>query len=265
MPNKQLDDVQMCSADVAIPIDSVGVKNLQIPLLVRDRANGSQHTIAHVEVGVDLPASFKGTHMSRFVESLHGWGEKLDYDSMCTLLKGIQERLSARNAYVAFTFPYFVDLPSPATNRASRMNYEVTLTGSLEGDEMTCMLEVCVPVMTVCPCSKAISDEGAHSQRAEVRMQLIMNGFAWIEEFVEIANCSGSSPVYALLKREDEKHVTETAFANPTFVEDVVRAVAKQLEEHDKISWYRVEVESFESIHNHSAYAHIVSGNEPGR
>lgn len=256
---KQLQDIQMSSSEVAIPIDSVGVKNLRIPLSVRDRENEAQHTVAQVEVGVDLPAAFKGTHMSRFVEALEGFGEKLDYNSLKDLLAHIQERLTARNAFISFTFPYFMTLASPATKRKSRMNYEVTLTGALEENEMSCMLEVCVPVMTVCPCSKAISDEGAHSQRAEIRLQINMNGFAWIEEFIEIANNSGSSPVYSLLKREDEKFVTEDAFANPTFVEDVVRSVAKQLSEHEKIDWYRVEVESFESIHNHSAYAVIES------
>lgn len=256
---KQLQDIQMSSSEVAIPIDSVGVKNLRIPLSVRDRENEAQHTVAQVEVGVDLPAAFKGTHMSRFVEALEGFGEKLDYNSLKDLLAHIQERLTARNAFISFTFPYFMTLASPATKRKSRMDYEVTLTGALEENEMSCMLEVCVPVMTVCPCSKAISDEGAHSQRAEIRLQISMNGFAWIEEFIEIANNSGSSPVYSLLKREDEKFVTEDAFANPTFVEDVVRAVAKQLSEHEKIDWYRVEVESFESIHNHSAYAVIES------
>lgn len=256
---KQLQDIQMSSSEVAIPIDSVGVKNLRVPLSVQDRAKGAQHTVAQVEVGVDLPAAFKGTHMSRFVESLENFGENLDYNSLKDLLAQIQERLSARNAFISFTFPYFMTLQSPATKRNSRMDYEVTLTGALEENEMSCMLEVCVPVMTVCPCSKAISEEGAHSQRAEIRLQINMNGFAWIEEFIEIANNAGSSPVYSLLKREDEKYVTEYAFANPTFVEDVVRAVAKQLSEHEKIDWYRVEVESFESIHNHSAYAVIES------
>lgn len=256
---KKLQDIQMSTSEVAIPIDSVGVKNLRVPLSVRDRENGAQHTVADVEVGVDLPAAFKGTHMSRFVESLESFGEKLDYNSLKELLMQIQERLSARNAFISFTFPYFMTLSSPATKRKSRMNYEVTLTGALEENEMSCMLEACVPVMTVCPCSKAISDEGAHSQRAEIRLQINMNGFAWIEEFIEIANNAGSSPVYSLLKREDEKYVTEYAFANPTFVEDVVRAVAQQLSDHEKIDWYRVEVESFESIHNHSAYAVIES------
>lgn len=256
---KPLQDIQMSTSEVAIPIDSVGVKNLRVPLSVRDRESGAQHTVADVEVGVDLPAAFKGTHMSRFVESLESFGEKLDYNSLKELLMQIQERLSARNAFISFTFPYFMTLSSPATKRKSRMNYEVTLTGALEGNDMSCMLEACVPVMTVCPCSKAISDEGAHSQRAEIRLQINMNGFAWIEEFIEIANNAGSSPVYSLLKREDEKYVTEYAFANPTFVEDVVRAVAQQLSDHEKIDWYRVEVESFESIHNHSAYAVIES------
>ena len=256
MPS-QLEDIQMSSSAVAIPIDRVGVKNLRVPLAVRDRVAGSQRTVAEVEVGVDLPAAFKGTHMSRFVESLDGFGEHLDYNSLKQLLIDIQSRLAAQNAFITFKFPYFMNLASPATGRMSRMNYDITLTGAMKGDIMSCQMSVCVPVMTVCPCSKAISDEGAHSQRAEVRLCVEMNGFAWIEEFIEIANRSGSSPVYSLLKREDEKYVTEDAFANPTFVEDVVRAVAKQLDEHEKIDTYHVEVESFESIHNHSAYAVI--------
>ncbi len=252
-----MEDVQMSPAQVAMAIDRVGVRDLRLPIVIRDRAKGAQHSVARVDIGVDLPAEFKGTHMSRFVEALEGWSEELDYDSMRNLLLDIKERLHARKAYALFRFPYFLNKKAPATGRGGLMNYKCQLTGELKGDKPSFLLEVDVPVMTVCPCSKAISDEGAHSQRAMVRMQVRMRGFAWIEEFIEIAEESASSPVYSLLKREDEKFVTEAAFASPTFVEDVVRGVALRLETHPQVSWFRVEVESYESIHNHSAFATI--------
>jgi GTP cyclohydrolase I len=161
---------------------------------------------------------------------------------------------------VHLRFPYFRDVQAPATGAPGVMAYHCRLTGELaHNDRPAFLLEVAVPVMTVCPCSKAICADAAHSQRAEVRIRCRFTGFVWVEEIIDLAAAAGSSPVYTLLKREDEKHVTETAFANPTFVEDVVRAAAHDLENHPRVTWYRVEVESFESIHNHSAYAVIES------
>lgn len=252
-----MEDVQNSPAQVAMPIDRVGVKGLKLPLVVRDRAHGSQHTVATVDIGVDLPAAFKGTHMSRFVEVLEDWSEKLDYHSMKRLLETVKTRLNAHKAYALFRFPYFVRKNAPATDSSGLVWYECRLTGELGHGKPSFLLELEVPVMTVCPCSKAISDEGAHSQRAVVRMSVRMTGFNWMEEFIELAEAAGSSPVYTLLKREDEKHVTETAFAHPTFVEDVVRATARRLEEHPHVAWFRVEVESHESIHCHNAFASI--------
>ncbi len=257
MSKQSMEDVQMSPSQVAMAIDRVGVRDLRLPIVVRDRQKGAQHSVAQVDIGVDLPAEFKGTHMSRFVEALEGWSEDLHYDSMRNLLHDIKERLHARKAYALFRFPYFLVKQAPASGRGGLMDYQCKITGELEGDKPRFLLEIDVPVMTVCPCSKAISDEGAHSQRAIVRMRIRQRGFAWIEEFIEIAEASASSPVYSLLKREDEKFVTETAFANPTFVEDVVRAVAQKLESHPQVSWFHVEVESHESIHNHSAFASI--------
>lgn len=253
----EMEDVQNSPAQVAMPIDRVGVKNLQLPLVVSDRAQGRQHTVATVDIGVDLPAHFKGTHMSRFVEALENWTEELDYASMKRLLEDVKNRLEARKAYVLFRFPYFIRKKAPATGSPGLVCYQCRLTGELEGTRPSFLLEVEVPVMTVCPCSKAISDEGAHSQRAVVRIAVRMTRFSWLEEFIDLAEVSGSSPVYTLLKREDEKFVTEDAFAHPTFVEDVVRAAAQRLERHPQISWFRVEVESFESIHCHNAFASI--------
>lgn len=255
-----MEDVQNNPAPVAMPIDRVGLKNLSLPIVVKDRATGHQHTVANVDIGVDLPAEFKGTHMSRFVEVLETWKEELDYASFKILLETIKERLHARKAFVLFRFPYFIRKKAPATKSAGLVCYECCLTGELNSEEHakpSFLLEVKVPVMTVCPCSKAISDEGAHSQRAIIHIAVRMSGFSWLEDFIDLAELSGSSPIYTVLKREDEKYVTEHAFAEPTFVEDVVRNVAQRIEQHGQVSWYKVEVESFESIHCHNAFACI--------
>ena len=252
-----MEDVQNSPAPVALPIDRVGVKGLKLPLLVRDRAQGTQHTVANVDVSVDLPAAFKGTHMSRFVETLEEWNAEISYQSVRRLLLDIKQRLEARRAYARFCFPYFIKKSAPASGIPALISYQCRLTGELDDEGQHFCLEVDVPVMTVCPCSKAISDEGAHSQRAMVRMNLRMKVFSWLEDFIDIAEASGSSAVYTLLKREDEKFVTEQAFAHPTFVEDVVRNVAQRLSEHGQVEWFSVEVESMESIHNHNAFARI--------
>lgn len=250
-------DIQASPSDVSIAIDRVGIKSIRLPLTVRDRAQGRQHTVAEVDLAVDLPAQFKGTHMSRFVEALESWNGELDYHGFRDLVAGVRERLDARNAHVSVRFPYFVRRTSPASGAASNMDYACTVQGDLTGEKFRITLGVEVPVMTVCPCSLAISDQGAHSQRTVVRARCRFKGFLWLEELIEMAEQAGSSPVYALLKREDEKFVTEAAFANPCFVEDVVRGMAKALEEHPRVSWYAVEAESFESIHNHCAFAGI--------
>ena len=252
-------DVQNDPSCVPMRIDRVGLKDFRLPLVVSDRRRGQQHTVARVDLGVELPAHFKGTHMSRFIEALEGWSEDLSYQSVKTLLKDVKSRLQASKAYAIFRFTYFITKKAPVSGAESLIGYKCCLTGEMRAGAggPAFHLELEVPVMTVCPCSKAISDEGAHSQRALVRLSLDMNGFAWIEEFVELAERAGSSPVYPLLKREDEKFVTETAFANPRFVEDVVRLAARELANHPQVAHYKVEVESMESIHDHNAYACI--------
>ena len=254
-----MQDIQSGPANVPLLIDRVGVKGLELPIVVSDRDKGAQHTVALVDLGVELPAAFKGTHMSRFVEALENWNEDLSYKSMKNLLRDIKMRLSAQSAYASFKFTYFRRKNSPASGAPSIQGYHCRLAGEMKNDGLDMLLDVTVPVMTVCPCSKAISEEGAHSQRAEVRMSIRMKGFAWIEEFIDIADNSASSSVYPLLKREDEKFVTESAFASPLFVEDVVRNVATALKEHPHVRWFRAEVESFESIHAHNAFAIIES------
>ncbi len=256
-----MEDVQKRPAEVPLSVDRVGIRSLELPLVVRDRAQGRQHTVAEVDMGVELPSSFKGTHMSRFVEALENWGEEVNYRSVKRLLDDVKARLEARRAYVLFRFPYFVRKAAPVSGGEGPMCYHCRLTGELnEEDRASFILELDVPVMTVCPCSKAISREGAHSQRAMVRMRLKMRGFSWLEEFIEIAERAASSPVYTILKREDEKYVTERAFAAPTFVEDVVRAVAQELSQHPQVAGFVAEVESHESIHNHNAFARIERG-----
>lgn len=252
-----MEDVQSHAPLVALNIDRVGVRELRLPLLVRDRTKGTQQTVASVDLGVDLPSAFKGTHMSRFVETLEEWNAEISYQSVRRLLLDIKQRLEARRAYARFCFPYFIKKSAPASGIPALVSYQCRLTGELDDEGQHFCLEVDVPVMTVCPCSKAISDEGAHSQRAMVRMSLRMKVFSWLEDFIDIAEASGSSAVYTLLKREDEKFVTEHAFAHPTFVEDVVRNVAQRLSEHGQVEWFSVEVESMESIHNHNAFARI--------
>lgn len=254
-----MEDIQKGPADVALNIDRVGVRNLELPLVVRDRVHGRQHTVARVDVSVDLPARFKGTHMSRFVESLEGWSESLDYASFKKLMSNVRDRLEARRAHILFSFPYFLERRAPVTGSSGRMAYQCEVSGDLEGESLVLTIGVEAPVLTVCPCALAICDAGAHSQRALVRLQSRFKGFLWLEDLIQIAEHSASSPVYPVLKREDEKLVTEQAFANPAFVEDVCRNCARALSEHPQVTWFRVDVESFESIHNHNAYASIAS------
>lgn len=259
-----MQDMQNQQAEIPMPIDRVGVRCIRIPLTISDRANGSQHTVAEVSLDVDLPAHFKGTHMSRFLEALEGWQEDLGYHNLKHLLESVRERLCAQRAHAVFQFPFFMRKKAPATGAEGVQGYDCTLKGTLEAEQKPHLeLQVVVPVMTVCPCSKAISREGAHSQRADVRIAVTLKGFSWLEEFIEIAERASSSPTYPLIKRQDEKFVTESAFATPMFVEDVVRSAAQQLEAHPQVQWFRVEVESYESIHAHNAFALIERHCEP--
>ncbi len=262
-PEKILTDVQNFPASVALAIDRVGVRHIELPLVVKDRERGSQHTVASVDMGVDLPAACKGTHMSRFVEALEHWredsGEMLDYPSMKRLLTDVLERLHAHRAYAIFRFPYFLMRRAPVSGQGAPVRYLCRLTGEMEEGEprLRTLLELAIPVTTVCPCSKAISRVGAHGQRATVRLAVRMNRFEWLEGLIDIAEEAGSSPIYTLLKRPDEKFVTEKAYENAAFVEDVVRRVAAKLQNRTNLSWFRVEVESEESIHGHNACACI--------
>lgn len=248
-------DVQMERPNIALDIDRVGIKGLRMPLRVQDREDVSQTTIADVDLAVDLPSTLKGTHMSRLVEALYSFDDILAHSSLRRLLGNIRVSLLATCSWARFSFPFLMRKAAPATGKPGRLACDCVIESRLDEAGQTLVLETRTPVMTVCPCSMAISSVGAHSQRALVSLKMGLAGLFWIEEFIEISEASASSAVYSLLKREDEKMVTEKAFSNPMFVEDVVRHASAALLEHPQVLWFRAEVESLESIHGHNAFA----------
>lgn len=252
-----LADIQNEPAPIPLDINRVGIKQLKLPLQVLQKDGGLQHTIADVDLSVDLPKEVKGTHMSRLLESLLEKTLLLSLQKVKELLFTLRSKLKAQVARASFNFPFFLDRQAPWSEQSFLMDFTVQITGILEKNDLCFVLEVRVPVMTVCPCSLAISEQGAHSQRAIIKLTAKIQKMVWIEDLINIGLQAGSVPVYPLLKRGDEKKVVESAFANPMFVEDVVRKAAFLLDKVENILGYRVEVESFESIHNHSAYAII--------
>lgn len=249
-------DIQSTPAQVNLPITSVGVKGFKFPIQILTQTFEVQHTVAVVDMGVNLPVFLRGTHMSRFIEVLQGWHEPLSCNSLEKLMLQIRQKLEAQFISITFSFPYFVNKKAPSTGCSGLLAYDCKLRGKMDST-IEFFLDLIVPVMTVCPCSKAISYEGAHSQRTQIDMKLKLNELGAIEDLITVAESSASSPLYSLLKRADEKYVTEDAFAHPTFVEDVVRNVSSKLLQIPYISGFHVEVESFESIHAHNAYAYI--------
>lgn len=242
-----------------ISIDKVGVKDISYPIVVLDKANRNQHTIASFNMYVDLPHQFKGTHMSRFIEILNEHRREITVKNFPQILEKMKKTFDAGTAHLEVDFPYFIEKAAPVSKSKGLMEYKCRYLGRL-GDTKDFVLEVRVPIMTVCPCSKEISKHGAHNQRGLVTVAVRFNGFIWIEDIIKTVEGSASSPVYSLLKRVDEKRVTEKSFERAMFVEDVVREVAKKLEADKKITWFKVEAENYESIHNHSAYALIERG-----
>jgi len=249
-------DIQSQPDGRNIPIDKVGVKGLRYPIAVKDRRKGSQHTVGLFDLFVNLPHDFKGTHMSRFIEVLNESRGEVSMEKFQEILEKIKKKLNAQSAHMNVEFPYFIEKMAPVTETPGLMAYTCFMSGAL-GERFDLIVGVEVPVTTVCPCSKEISDHGAHNQRGLVRVQLRFKKFFWIEDIIEVVESSVSSEIFSLLKRPDEKYVTERAFDNPMFVEDVVRSALSRLREKDNFPWYRIEAENFESIHNHSAYAMI--------
>jgi len=237
-----------------IPIDKVGIEDLLYPIRVMDRANVLQHTLARVKLAVELPHRYRGTHMSRFIEVLNRHSNNINLHNIDEILEELKRVLKAEKSYMELEFPYFIKKKAPVTGLESYMNYTCKFIAS-KGTDLDFILEVNVPIHTLCPCSKEISEKSAHNQRAEVQIQVRTSKLVWIEELVEYAEESASVPLYALLKRQDEKYVTEKAYENPRFVEDVVRELAIKLKKDPRIVWFKINAKSYESIHNHNAFA----------
>ena len=252
-----IEDVQN-RADVRhIAINKVGIKDVRHPVRVMDRSEGEQHTIANFNMYVNLPHNFKGTHMSRFVEILNNHEREISVQSFNQMLVEMTERLEAASGHIEMTFPYFVNKKAPVSGVASLMDYEVTFLGEVRNGVPELQVKVVVPVTSLCPCSKKIADYGAHNQRSHVTITVRTCEFVWIEDLIDLVEGEASCELFGLLKRPDEKFVTERAYDNPKFVEDMVRDVAVRLNQDDRITAYIIESENFESIHNHSAYALI--------
>ena len=250
-------DVQNSEDKRKLAIDKVGIKAIRHPIRVAERGGGVQHTVAVFNMYVSLPHHFKGTHMSRFVEILNMHEREISVETFQVMLDQVMDRLEAEAGTIEMTFPYFINKEAPVSKVKSLMDYEVTFTGEIGGGTKHFTMKVVVPVTSLCPCSKKISEYGAHNQRSHITIAARTKDFVWIEELVDYAERQASSELYGLLKRPDEKHVTERAYDNPKFVEDMVRDVAADLNRDKRITWYVVESENFESIHNHSAYALI--------
>ncbi len=250
-------DVQNSADTRRLAINKVGIKDIRHPVRVRDRSAGEQHTIATFNMYVNLPHNFKGTHMSRFVEILNVPGREISVDSFRDMLTEMTERLEAEAGHIEMTFMYFVTKAAPVSAVRSLMDYEVTFIGEIRDSRPTMNVKVVVPVTSLCPCSKKISKYGAHNQRSHVTVNVRVQNFIWIEDIIDLVEKEASCELYGLLKRPDEKYVTERAYDNPKFVEDMVRDIAAKLNQDDRVAAYAVESENFESIHNHSAYAMI--------
>ena len=250
-------DVQSSADRRHIAINKVGIKDIRHPVQVKDRSGAVQHTVATFNMYVDLPHHFKGTHMSRFVEILNGHEREITVKSFRVMLSEMTELLEAESGHIEMTFTYFVNKKAPVTQVESLLDYQVTFIGERRNGENCVAIKVVVPVTSLCPCSKKISDYGAHNQRSHVTVNVRTDGFVWIEDIIDLVEKEASCELYGLLKRPDEKAVTERAYDNPKFVEDMVRDVAARLNDDDRILSYVLESENFESIHNHSAYALI--------
>ena len=256
----ELTDTQMQHDSRKLPIDKAGVKSLRFPIRIRDKAHTFQNTVATISMFVDLPHQFKGTHMSRFIEVLNSHGNAVHVENIPEILAAMQQRLDAQTAHIEMDFPFFLEKAAPVTGKTGLVDYGARFEATANGSEIDFILEVRTNVTTLCPCSKAISTHGAHNQRGEVTVRIRSEKTIWIEDVIDITEASASCQLYSLLKRQDEKAVTERAYENPVFVEDLVRNIATRLNTLDHISWYKVEAENFESIHNHNAYASIEKG-----
>jgi len=250
-------DVQSSADTRQIPIDKVGIKDIRHPVVIKDRTGKEQHTVSIFNIYVSLPQHFKGTHMSLFVRILNQHDFEITVDSFKAMLSEMVETLEAETGHIEMTFPFFVNKKAPISGIESLIDYEVTFIGEIIDGKPVMNVKVLVPATSLCPCSKEISDYGAHNQRSHITVNARTNGFIWIEDIIDLVEQEASCELFGLLKRPDEKYVTERAYDNPKFVEDLVRDVANRLNNDERIGSYILEAENFESIHNHSAYALI--------
>lgn len=256
--HRHLADLQSSADHRGIDIQKVGIRRLKYPISLATRGGGDQHTIATVAMYVSLDKSFKGTHMSRFVEVLNLYNRELDIHDLGDLLRHQKARLEAHDAYIELEFPYFLEKHAPVTGKVGLLHYDCVAAAGIDSDDRVHITYgATVPITTLCPCSREISAYGAHNQRSMVTVMWRCHGSIWLEEMIELVESEASCEIYSLLKREDEKHVTEHAYDHPKFVEDVVRDVTGRLRADDRITWFRVESENEESIHTHNAYALI--------
>jgi GTP cyclohydrolase I len=255
---KDIPDIQGTPDTRRIAIDQVGIKDIRYPVRVRDRSGEALPTVAHATMTVQLPEQYKGTHMSRFVQILHEHGEPLSADTFGAMLDAMLERLEADAGRIKIAFPFFARKAAPVTGVESLLDYEVTLTGERRLDGVREFhIGVMIPVTSLCPCSKEISDYGAHNQRAHVTVNARVDGPIWIQDIIDMVEAAASSELYGILKRPDEKYVTERAYDNPKFVEDMIRDMAGPLNRDKRVRAYTLEAENFEAIHKHQAYAQI--------
>jgi GTP cyclohydrolase I len=242
-----------------IPINKVGVKKVKYPITIFDKVKKFQQTVASINMYVNLPHEDKGTHMSRFIEILHEIRHKVSTQTLSAILNQMKEQLKAQSAQIELIFPYFIEKKAPISRAVGLMDYNCSFIASCDSEsEIDIIMEVNVPITSVCPCSKEISDYGAHNQRGNVKLRVRFVKLVWLEDMISLVEKSASSEVFSILKRVDEKEVTERGYQNPKFVEDIIRDIVQKLDSNRKITWYEVEVENFESIHNHNAYAYIV-------
>lgn len=261
-----LNDVQNRRDDREIALDHAGVSDLKYPIAILDRRHEKQRTVATVAMSVALPHHFKGTHMSRFIEVLSAHRGELTMRTLPAILQELKSRLDAESARIEVRFPYFLDKAAPVSGATALMDYDCSFVGEANGQANDFVLGARVPVTSLCPCSKEISDYGAHNQRGYITIEVRGHvcpkspddaGFIWLEELIELAESSASAPVYPLIKRPDERHITMQAYENPVFVEDMVRNVALGLQRDTRVTWFRVHARNEESIHNHSAFASL--------
>jgi GTP cyclohydrolase I len=255
-PPAGMPDVQGASDLRNVAIDQVGVKAVRYPITLRQACGGEQNTVATINLYVSLPKHKKGTHMSRFLEILNHHHRAITPELIIPILHEMKTKLDAQSAHIEITFPYFIEKSAPVTGAKGLMDYLCTFEGTSNGTD-DFIMSVRAPATSLCPCSKEISLYGAHNQRCEITAKVRTKSMLWIEDLVKIMESAASAPVYAVLKRPDEKFVTEQAFDNPKFVEDIIRDLAVAMNKEDRITWYAIESENFESIHNHNAYAKI--------